>query len=104
MDDLRQEVIDYLELALYAAAEHVDDISLIAKGFFDDNKKGTFHETAKVVHSLFGKTWCIAAYGSINCQLRFERCRKHSTGECKKHQPVSLQLVHRQEHWVPDHM
>lgn len=49
MDDIRQEVIDYLELALYAAAEHVDDISLIAKGFFDDNKK---YKQSKIVSQL----------------------------------------------------
>lgn len=33
-DDLMSEVIDYLELSLYAAAEHVDDIDSIASGFF----------------------------------------------------------------------
>lgn len=33
-DDLMQEVIDYIELALYSAAEHVDDIDAIASGFF----------------------------------------------------------------------
>jgi hypothetical protein len=32
--DLLEEVIDYAELALYAAAEHVDDIDSIATGFF----------------------------------------------------------------------
>jgi len=37
-DDLRREVTDYLELALYAAAEHVDDVSLIIKEFFPDMK------------------------------------------------------------------
>ena len=36
---LCEEVVDYLELALYAAAEHVDDVNLIAKGFYSDNKK-----------------------------------------------------------------
>jgi hypothetical protein len=51
MDDLRQEVIDYLELSLYAAEEHVDDISLIAKGFFDDNKK---YKKSKIVSQLEG--------------------------------------------------
>jgi len=35
---------------------------------------GTFHETAKVVNSLFGETWRTAEYGSTNCQLEFERC------------------------------
>lgn len=38
-EDLREEVIDYLELALYAAAEHVDDAALIAKGFYPDKEK-----------------------------------------------------------------
>lgn len=32
--DVMQDVIDYIELALYAAAEHVDDIDSIASGFF----------------------------------------------------------------------
>jgi hypothetical protein len=36
-DDLMQEVIDYVELALYAAAEHVDDLEAIASGFFANN-------------------------------------------------------------------
>ncbi len=31
---LMEEVIDYIELSLYAAAEHVDDIYAIASGFF----------------------------------------------------------------------
>jgi len=29
---------------------------------------------------------------------------KRSTGAYRKRQTVSLQSVHRQEHWVPDHM
>lgn len=33
-DDMMIEVIDYLELSLYAAAEHVDDVDSIASGFF----------------------------------------------------------------------
>lgn len=33
-DDLMTEVIDYIELSLYAAAEHVDDVDSIASGFF----------------------------------------------------------------------
>lgn len=46
-DVLREEVIDYLELALYAAAEHVDDVTLIAKGFYSDNKKYKTSKPAK---------------------------------------------------------
>jgi hypothetical protein len=37
--------------------------------------EGTFHETAKVVNSLFGETCCISGHRSRNCQLGFERCR-----------------------------
>ncbi len=37
--EIRQEIIDYIELSLYAAAEHVDDIRLITKGFFLDVDK-----------------------------------------------------------------
>jgi hypothetical protein len=33
-DEMMQEIVDYLELSLYAAAEHVDDIESIASGFF----------------------------------------------------------------------
>lgn len=35
-NDLRCEIIDYIELTLYSAAEHVDDIKAIARGFFKD--------------------------------------------------------------------
>lgn len=37
--DLRTELIDFMELAIYAAAEHVDDIDSIAKGFFRHGSK-----------------------------------------------------------------
>jgi len=33
-DDLMQEIIDYIELSLYAAADHVNDIYSITSGFF----------------------------------------------------------------------
>lgn len=36
---LLQEIVDYLELALYAAAEHVDDLYLIAEGFYNPKLK-----------------------------------------------------------------
>jgi hypothetical protein len=32
--ELIQEVVDYVELTLYASAEHVDDVAAIADGFF----------------------------------------------------------------------
>jgi len=36
-DRVMQELIDYIELSLYAAAEHVDDINSIASGFFKNS-------------------------------------------------------------------
>jgi hypothetical protein len=40
-DDVMQELIDYIELALYAAAEHVDDIDSIASAFFARSTSGS---------------------------------------------------------------
>ena len=37
-DQLRNELIDYLELTIYSAAEHVDDIESIASGLFRDRQ------------------------------------------------------------------
>jgi len=52
-DDLMQEVIDYIELSLYAAAEHVDDIDLIASGFFKNralrDRDSAYRELQKAV-------------------------------------------------------
>ena len=41
--DLMRELIDYIELALYAAAEHVDDIDSIASAFFVRSTSGSKH-------------------------------------------------------------
>ena len=54
-NELREEVIDYLELALYAAAEHVDDVALIAKGFYPDKKKYKSSNPAKQLDNTVKK-------------------------------------------------
>lgn len=54
-NELREEVIDYLELAFYAAAEHVDDVALIAKGFYPDNKKYKSSKPAKQLENTVKK-------------------------------------------------
>jgi hypothetical protein len=73
-NDLRQDVIDYLELALYAAAEHVDDISLIVKGFFPDTKAYKSSMEASRVESAVRKQKTLIS-ASINAikhhQARF---------------------------------
>jgi hypothetical protein len=37
-DNLQRELVDYIELAIYAAAEHIDDLKAIAAGFFKDDR------------------------------------------------------------------
>jgi hypothetical protein len=55
-EQIRQELIDYVELAIYAAAEHVDDIDSIATGFFrvpkDCEKNAAYKELCKEVKRL----------------------------------------------------
>ena len=41
-----------------------------------EQELGTFHETAKVVNSLFGETLRIAELRPTNCQLAFERSQE----------------------------
>lgn len=54
-DDLMIEVIDYVELSLYAAAEHVDDVDSIASGFFRStqlrDKHAAYRELSKKMKS-----------------------------------------------------
>ena len=38
-DEVMQEIIDYIELALYGSAEHVNDVYSIASGFFKTKAK-----------------------------------------------------------------
>jgi hypothetical protein len=47
--DKQDQVIDYVELSLYAAAEHVDDLEAIARCFFKDDQ---FYSGSKEVRSL----------------------------------------------------
>lgn len=52
-DEVMQEIIDYIELSLYASAEHVDDIDSIASGFFKNsstrNKHASYRKLKKEV-------------------------------------------------------
>ena len=38
-DDFTQGIVDYIELSLYAASNHVDDLTLIAKHFYQNDKE-----------------------------------------------------------------
>jgi hypothetical protein len=48
---LRTEIIDFMELAIYAAAEHVDDIDSIAKGFYQNAQKASRSAAYRVLSS-----------------------------------------------------
>lgn len=41
LDATQSEIIDYLELTIYAAAEHVDDLDEIAKTFYNSDREAT---------------------------------------------------------------
>jgi len=72
-DELCDEVIDYLELALYAAAEHVDDVTLISKGFYTDNKKQKKSKQARQLEKTLKehKSLISASINAIkHCQAR----------------------------------
>jgi hypothetical protein len=47
--ELQRELVDYIELAIYAAAEHVDDLEAIAFGFFKDKKSFGKDASAKTL-------------------------------------------------------
>jgi len=67
---LRAELIDCIELTLYAAAEHVDDIDSVARGFFRSNneceKAPSFRELQK--HVKKNKRFVAAAANAIKHQ------------------------------------
>ncbi len=45
--EIQNEIIDYIELSLYAAAEHVDDIGLIINGFFESTQHYKQNKSAR---------------------------------------------------------
>lgn len=48
-NELQRELVDYIELAIYAAAEHVDDLEAIASGFFKDKKSFGKDASARIL-------------------------------------------------------
>jgi hypothetical protein len=74
--DLREELLDYFELSIYAAAEHVDDVEAIASSFFTD--QGQFAKSREV--RLFKK------------QLKDSRDRISSIANAIKHNQSRLRL------------
>jgi hypothetical protein len=62
--ELREQFVDYLELCIYAAAEHVDDVEAIAGCFFPDSqsyaKSQAARELKKILKPLRDRTSAIA--------------------------------------------
>lgn len=73
---IRKELIDYVELSLYAAAEHVDDIDSIARGFFR-----TAHECEK--HS---------AYRQLQKEVKKHKRFVSAAANAVKHQQARIRL------------
>lgn len=68
--ELQRELTDYIELAIYAAAEHVDDIKAIASGFFRSDKVFKKDAAAKRMSNSIkdAKVFVSAAANSIKHQ------------------------------------
>lgn len=50
-DIVREEIIDYFELALYAAAEHVDDVERIAYTFFKTDREAAKDRNVRLLNT-----------------------------------------------------
>ncbi len=73
---LRTEIVDFMELAIYAAAEHVDDIDSIANGFFS--------------HGEYAKK--NAAYRHLNTKIKEHKRYLSATANAIKHSQARLRL------------
>lgn len=49
LDTIRDEIIDYLELTMYAAAEHADDLITIAKTFYKSDREANSSLNVKIL-------------------------------------------------------
>lgn len=75
-DDLMLEVIDYVELSLYAAAEHVDDIVSIATGFFESRELRDKH----------------AAYRALEKEVKAHKRLVSAAANAIKHQQSRIRI------------
>ena len=82
-------IIDYLELTLYAAAEHVDDLRLIAKGFFQNQAESqksksfrAFDESIKTHKSLIAASANAIKHAQARIRLYSLEFRHDGTPTC----------------------
>jgi hypothetical protein len=87
----QEEIVDYIELCLYAAAEHVDDLEAIARCFFGDDKSAaTSPFTKKLKSDMKPIRDRISAFTNAikHCQSRIRICSidfKQDNGEVCLH-------------------
>lgn len=72
----QEEVVDYIELCLYAAAEHVDDLEAIARCFFKDDRSVTSTIAKKLKSDMKPIRDRISAFTNAikHCQSRIRIC------------------------------
>lgn len=75
-DEVMEELIDYVELSLYAAAEHVDDIYSIASGFFKNSALKDKH----------------TAYRSLDKELKRHKRLVSAAANAIKHQQSRIRI------------
>jgi hypothetical protein len=74
--DLRIELLEFMELSIYAAAEHVDDIDSIARGFFRHGQRPEKN----------------AAYRQLNSKVRSHKRYLSTAANAIKHSQSRLRL------------
>lgn len=78
IQSLRQEIVDYIEFALYAAAEHVDDVDAIASGFFKDKHQRNKNAAYKAFDADLKKHKKFVAAAANNIKHQQARVRLYS--------------------------
>jgi hypothetical protein len=88
---LADDVIDYLELTLYAAAEHVDDIETIAECFFSD--KDAYHRSPDVKRLKTAIRPIRARISGFTNAIKHHHCRIRLFS-CDFHQQANVVCLH----------
>jgi len=77
-DEVMQEIIDYIELSLYAATEHVDDIDSIASGFFKNLTLRNKNTSYKTLQKEIKKHKCLVSAAANAIKHQQSRIRMFS--------------------------
>lgn len=78
--DLCDKVVHEAESAIYAAAEHIDDVDSIARGFFADDREWKRHSAYKVLAELIKHEKRMIAVAANQIKHQQSRMRVYTIG------------------------